>query len=242
MTKYVITISYDGSKYNGLQKLKDTVTVQGELEKVLSKMNEGPVKVVSSGRTDKGVHALQQVCTFELTKPTTPFRLRYYINRSTSKYLYVNTCSICNDEDFHPRFSCKSKIYKYVINTGSYDPMREDYVYNYNKELDIDKMIDSSKIFKGPHSFKAFVVGKHETYDSIIDDIEITSQNKDIIIRIKGKAFYTYMVRNIVSSLILVGSNKLTKEDLKSMLDTEKKVIEYSPAPAGGLYLEKVEY
>ena len=66
--KYLISISYDGSKYNGLQKLKGKKTIQGELEEVLSKMNESPVSVKSSGRTDKGVHALDQKCHFELTK------------------------------------------------------------------------------------------------------------------------------------------------------------------------------
>lgn len=240
--KFFISISYDGSKYRGLQKLKNETTVQGELEKVLSNLNQSPVKVVSSGRTDRGVHALDQCCTFELDKKTTPFRLRYYLNRSTSPYLYVKTCSVIEDEDFHARFSVKSKTYKYLINVGPYDPIREDYVYNYNKPLNVDSMKEASKCFIGPHDYRAFVVGKHPTCESIIDKIEITIERDVITLHITGKSFYTYMVRNIVSILVLVGSGIIKQDVVEKMLMNKKKYIEYAPAPPGGLYLEKTEY
>lgn len=240
--KYLISISYDGSKYNGLQKLKNETTVQGELESVLSKCNEKFVQVVSAGRTDKGVHALDQKCSFDLDKKITPFKLMGYLNRSTSKYLRVNECVSIEDENFHARFSVKSKTYKYVINIGPYDPIKADYVYNYGKPLDINLMKEASNLFLGPHNYHAFVTGKHKTYDSIIDLIEITEQEDNIIIKIKGAAFYTYMVRNIVASLILVGNKTIQNNDIKEMLETHKKCIEFSPAPASGLYLEKIEY
>ena len=240
--KYLITISYDGSKYSGLQKLKGKNTVQGELENILSKLDKLPVSVKAAGRTDKGVHALDQKCHFELKKEITPYRLRYYINRMTSKNLYVKECIIVEDDNFHARFSVKSKTYEYRINTSIYDAIQNDYIYNYNKDLDIDLMKEAAKAFVGPHSFKAFVTGPHKTFDSIIDEINIYENNNIITIEIKGQAFYTYMVRNIVSTLILVGSKKITASDIKTMLDTGKKIIEYAPAPASGLYLKKVEY
>lgn len=242
MTKYLITIAYDGSKYEGLQKLKNAKTVQGELESVLSLMNESFVKVAAAGRTDKGVHALAQTCTFELSKKTTPYRLGYYINRSTSKYLRVTSCKVVDDDDFHARFSVKSKTYKYIINTGAYDPIREDYLFNYNKPLDVRKMKEAANIMKGFHDFKAFVTGKREATESIIDDITVDKDDDTIVVRVKSKAFYTYMVRNMVSILVLIGAGKLDIEDVKVMLKEKKKVIEYSPAPPGGLYLEKIEY
>jgi len=240
--KYIITIAYDGSKYMGLQKLKKDKTIQGELEQVLTKMNEAPVKVTCAGRTDRGVHALNQTCIFELQKETTPYKLKYYINRSTSRYMNVTKCEELQDDSFHPRFSVKTKTYKYIINTGSYNPIKEDYVYNYNKNLDISKMTHCANILTGPHNYRAFVVGKQKTCDSIINEITIESKNDNIIITIKGKAFYTYMVRNIVAVLILIGSNSITEKDVKKMLDTGKKVMEYAPAPPNGLYLEQIEY
>lgn len=242
MTKYKIEIAYDGSKYHGLQKLKNEKTIQGELEEVLSKMNEAPVKVISSGRTDRGVHAIAQVCSFELSKKTTPFRLRYYLDRSTSPYIYIRSCEIVEDELFHARFSVKSKTYKYLINTGTYDPIKCDYVYNYCKPLDLDTMKKAAKHFIGPHDYRAFVVGPHKTCESIIDDVYIMKEDDNISISFKGKAFYTYMVRYIVSALILVGEHVLTIEDIDYMLDTGNKRIEFSPAPPNGLYLVGIEY
>ncbi len=240
--KYKITISYDGSKYHGLQKLKNENTIQGELEKVLEMCNEQPVKVVSSGRTDKGVHAINQVCSFELQKNIDPYKLKGYLNRTTSPYLYVKSCEYIDDENFHARFSIKKKTYKYSINIGPYDPIKNDYVFNYNRPLNTDKMKEAASILLGPHNYRAFVTGKHDTCDSIIDSIEIIKDSDMIEVYIKGKAFYTYMVRNIVATLVLVGSGVLEKEAIAKMLETGKKVIEYSPAPASGLYLVELIY
>lgn len=240
--KYLITITYDGSKYNGLQKLKGKKTVQGELEDILSKLDEKPVSVKSAGRTDKGVHALNQKCHFELSKIITPYKLRYYLNRMSSKNLYIKDCTIVNDDNFHARFSVISKTYIYKINTQEYDAIQNNYIYNYNKELDLNLMKDCSKSFIGEHNYKAFVTGKHKTYNSKIDNISFKQEGKTIIIEIKGQAFYTYMVRNIVSILILVGSKKLTNTEVIQMLKTQKKIVEYSPSPPNGLYLKEVEY
>ena len=94
----------------------------------------------------------------------------------------------------------------------------------------------------GAHNFRAFVVGKHETCDSIIEDLIVNEENDYIIIEVKGKAFYTYMVRYIVASLILVGEGTLIEEYIDNMLQTGKREIEFAPAPPSGLYLEKIEY
>lgn len=240
--KYLISIAYDGSKYHGLQKLKNKKTVQGELEEVLTKMNESPVMVKASSRTDRGVHALDQKCHFEISKSTNPYKLRYYINNATSKYLYIKDCKEIMDDDFHARFSVKSKIYEYKINSGPYDPIQNDYLYNYNKPLDIDKMREASHLLEGPHNYRAFVSGPHKTCDSIIDYIKISQKGNIIIIEVKGKAFYTYMVRNIVSILIHIGSGKITLETVNKMINRQERTIEYGPVPAGGLYLKKIEY
>ena len=239
---YLISVEYDGSKYNGLQKLKGSKTVQGELEAVLSKMEERPVKVISSGRTDKGTHALDQKCQFYLKKDTTPYKLRYYINRSTSPYLYVKDCIILEDKAFHARFSVKQKTYQYRINTGIYSAVKNDYVYNYCKIVDKAKIDEAARLFIGEHDFKAFVVGKHKTTNSQIYKINTGYNNEEFVIEITGKAFYTYMVRNIVSILILYSENAISLDQINDMLCDKKKVIEYAPAPASGLYLKEIVY
>lgn len=242
MIKYIIEISYDGSKFEGLQKLKDGRTIQKDIEDALSKLDESPVKLLSSGRTDKGVHAHMQVCTFELHKDIDPYRLRYYIDKSTSKYLYIKKCDYLLDNNFHPRFSVKSKTYKYLINTGTYDPIRTDYIYNYNKPLDSAKMQEAAKYFLGTHDYRAFVIGSHKSCESTIFDINIMTKDETIEIDITGIAFYTYMVRNIVAALIFVGSGTLDKIEIAKMLDLKKKTVEFAPAPPSGLYLKSINY
>lgn len=240
--KYLIIISYDGSKYHGLQKLKNVPTVQGELENILSKIDECPVKVASAGRTDKGVHAFKQVCTFELKKDINPYKLKGVLNTQSSPYLFVKHCLYLDKEDFHPRYDVVSKTYTYLINIGPYDPILNDYVYNYNKKLNLKLMKKASKLLLGPHNFKAFIVGKHKSYNTIIDSIKIISQKNTIKISITGPAFYTYMVRNIVRILIEVGAKTIDKKMVSLMLQNESKTFEYAPAPACGLYLEDIKY
>lgn len=240
--KYLITVEYDGSKYFGLQKLNDKKTIQGELEHVLSKIDEKPVQVKAASRTDRGVHALNQKCHFTLEKPITPYRLRYYLNRSTDNGIFIKDCKVIEDDNFHARFSAKSKTYIYKINTGEYSAINNDYLYNYNQSLKIKKLRQIAKYFIGQHNYKAFVTGKHRTYDSIIEKIKILQKRSIIYIEIKGLAFYTYMVRNIVSIMILYSENKISKKDIIDMIENQKKILEYSPAPACGLYLKEIEY
>ncbi len=242
MSKFIIEISYDGSKFEGLQKLKKGRTIQGELEKVLEKLEKKPVQVISAGRTDKGVHAIGQVCSFNLERDITPYKLKGYLNRSTSPYLYIKNCQISKDENFHARFSVKSKTYIYKILTSEYDPIKKDYIYNYNKYIDINLMKKASQYLIGQHDFKAFIIGQHDKYTTTIENIDISKKSNIISIRIKGEHFYTYMIRNIVEVLVLIGANKVKPEIIKNMLQEKRKLIEYSPAPSGGLYLERVEY
>ena len=240
--RYLISISYDGSKYHGMQKLKNKPTIQGELEEILTKMNEKKVFVKSAGRTDRGVHALDQKCHFDLDKDTNPYKLSYYINNATSKYIHVNKCEEVLDKDFHARFSVKKKEYIYKVNVGKYNPILTDYVYNYCKDINMDTLKKAARIIKGEHSYKAFVSSKRDNYDSIIDEIKIMRYNETVEIKFVGKAFYTYMVRNIVSVLLLASEGKLSLEDIRKMLETGERVLDYGPVPACGLYLTKIEY
>ena len=239
---YLISVSYDGSKYDGLQRLKNNKTIQGELEDVLTKMNEEFVHVKSAGRTDKGVHAYDQKCQFDIKKETNPYKLRYYINNATSKYIYINACKVIEDKSFHVRHSVKSKTYLYKINVGEYSPILNDYVYNYCKNIDIQKIKRISKLFLGLHNYKAFVTGKNDTYISEIKEIKIYKEENVLYIEISGKSFYTYMIRNIIKILLMYGEGLVEEKTIKVMLDSGIKLIEYGPAPASGLYLKKVEY
>lgn len=238
--RYLIRISYDGSKYYGFQRLNDKSTVQEDLEKALTKINKSQVVVKGAGRTDRGVHAIDQCVHFDLDVEIPPERLVNAINSLVYPYIKVNKAEIV-DDDFHARFRVKSKTYSYVINLGEYDPIRQDYLYNYNRELNVSKMKGASKVLLGAHSYEAFTSGERENYNSIIDKIELKKDKNILTITFVGKSFYRYMVRNLVGALLLVGEEKITKEELREILENQKGG-NYITVPANGLYLVKVKY
>ena len=238
--RYLITISYDGSNYSGYQKLKDAPTIQEELEKCLKVINKKEVSVKSSGRTDKGVHALAQMCHFDLDINVPTKRLINAMNSSLPDDIRVIKCSLVKD-DFHARFSVKEKTYKYVINMGSYDLFNNRYLYNYCNKLDVLKIKKASKYLIGERSFKPFVSGYRNNYDSAIRSITIKKTGDILTIRFVGKSFYKYMVRNMVGALILVGNGKISIDDFKKIIESNKE-YSYFTVPANGLYLEGVKY
>ena len=238
--KYLIKFSYDGSKFNGFQRLNDGVTVQGEIEKALSTIDKREVLLKGAGRTDRGVHAFNQAASFDFLNDVPAERLINAINSIVKPYIYVNSCTIVED-DFHARFSVKRKKYTYKIYTGDYNPLLFNY-YEFIKDLDINKMNECIKVYLGGHSFKNFVCGDRDNYDSIVDKAYINVNDNFIEITFEGKGFYRYMIRCLVGSLIEVGKNKLSIDDVKKALDNPNKQTQIYCANAKGLYLEDVIY
>ena len=240
--KYLITFSYDGSKYNGYQKQPSKKTVQKEIEDVLTKINSNKsVSISSSGRTDRLVHALNQKAHFEM-KDMDLEKLKNSINKLLSSSIYVKKIEKVKD-DFHARFDVKSKVYVYYINIGEYNPIEKDYVYQYNKNLDIEKMKEAIKYFEGMHNFRAFT--KVEEEKDFVRTIFKTNIEKDadkIIITFEGNGFLRYMVRNMVGLLIEIGSLKRNSSDVQKIMDSLDRTKAGITAPAEGLYLKDVYY
>lgn len=239
--RYLASISYDGSKFYGFQKLNNYYTVQGELERVLGIVNKKFTPVKGAGRTDRGVHAYSQGISFDLDVVIPTDKLAGVLNKLLDNSVHINSVCVVND-DFHPRFDAIKKEYEYVINLGIFDPIINDYVYNLNKKLDIKSMKRAAKLFVGFHSYKAFTSGERESYNSVIYKIKFKRCGDFLTISFVGKSFYRYMVRNIVGSLIDIGLGKLDIKSVKFMLDNEKRGFKYNTAPACGLYLVKVYY
>jgi len=239
--RYLITVSYDGSKYYGFQKLNKNKSVQEELEKALTKINKKKVCVKGSGRTDRGVHALAQKCHFDLDISIESNRLVNAINSLVDNYIHVIDCKVVSN-DFHARFMVQKKTYKYIINLGDYDAIRNDYIYNYCRKLNVVSMKKASKYLIGRKSFKAFVSGKRDNYDSEIYKINFKSNKNMLEIEFVGKSFYRYMIRNMVGALMLVGKEKITVEQFNQMILEGYNKYTYMTVPASGLYLVSVEY
>lgn len=238
--KYLITISYDGSKFLGFQRLNKGESVQKSVEAALLKINKKPVTIKGAGRTDRGVHASGQKASFDLDINISAERLKNAINSLLNDYVYVKDCKVVNDK-FHARFNVKKKKYVYKINLGEYNPIIADYAFCCPYKLNISKMKKCSKLFIGVHDFHNFVSGEREDYTAIIYNINF-KRKKDILeISFIGKSFYRYMVRNLVGAMMEVGRGKQELFKVKEMLITKEKMFLFT-APACGLYLEDIEY
>ena len=241
--RYLITFSYDGSKYFGYQKQKGVNSVQEDLEKVLSLINNKPVSVCASGRTDAGVHANGQCAHFDIDISITPDKLKNALNGLLNGNIYVKSVVEVPDT-FHARFYVKQKEYIYKINTGEYSPIYKDYIYQYCKPLDVDSMKTAIKSFEGEHNFKSFTKANVETnnFARIIYSTAVTKDNDIITIKFVGNGFMRYMFRNMVGFLIEIGEGKRNISDVNSVLLEEDRTKAGKTAPPEGLYLNKVTY
>jgi len=237
---YLIEIAYDGSKFFGFQRLNEEKSVQKTLEDALTIINKQPVEVKGAGRTDRGVHANGQCVSFKLDIDIDVDGLKRALNSLVKPYVYVKDVKVV-DDDFHARFSVIKKTYIYKINLGEFNPQLEDYVYQSEYKLDINKMKDVSQLYLGVHDFHNFVSGEREDSTCVVYNINFNQEEDILTIEFVGKSFYRYMVRNLVGMMIEVGRGKDTIDKVKRMLESEEDFNGFT-APASGLYLEKIEY
>lgn len=242
--RYRIDFSYDGTNYNGYQLQPGLKTIQGELEKAVSYLNkQTKTSVQSSGRTDKGVHAINQVAHFDLETKTTLDKIKRGLNSNLPSDIHVISVTQVSD-NFHARFNAKKKEYIYKINVGEYNPLERNYVYQYNRNLDLDKMTKAIKYFEGTHDFTAFVSSEDKRDDKVRTILKTNIKEKNSIVEISFQAdgFMKYQVRNMVGLLISIGSGKKNIEDVSKILESKDRKASIKCAPSEGLYLKKVWY
>lgn len=245
--RYLITLAYDGSKYKGYQKQPRVKTIQGELERALKEINnDKQVDISASGRTDAKVHAYNQKAHFDLDIKITCDKLKQALNSLIPGDIYVKSVVEVKD-DFHARFNVKAKEYIYKINMGEYNPLEKDYVYQYNKRLDLVEMERALKYLEGEHDFKSFskTDDEKEDYVRTIIQTNIIREIKDVnhfTISFLGTGFLRYQVRNMVGLLIEIGEGKRKSEDILEILEAKDRRKAGITAPGEGLYLKDVFY
>ena len=243
MTRYLIDFSYSGANFSGYQKQPGKRTVQDEIEKVLSSINNNSVKLTSSGRTDALVNAIHQKAHFDLDKKIGAYKLNGALNSYLPDDIYVNSVTEV-DNLFHARYMVKSKTYEYLINTGDYNPLLRTHVYQYCKPLNIRKMKKAVKYFIGKHDFTTFVSAEDKKEDKVREIYDASVDEKDGIIKItfKGSGFLKYQVRNMVGALIKIGEEKVLPDIILSLLEKKDRKCAFLCAPAQGLTLTDVKY
>lgn len=239
--------SYDGTNFSGYQKQPRERTVQKVIEDALKEINGGKaVNLCASGRTDAGVHALNQKAHFEMDIKITPDKLFKGINSLLPPDVYVKKIEEVND-DFHARFNVIGKEYIYIINMGEYNPIERNYVFQYCHKLDLAAMERGLKYLEGEHNFKSFTKTNDEITDYVrkISMTSLVRDSKDlnkITISFVGTGFMRYMVRNMVGLLIEIGEGKRQPEDIIDILEKENRTLAGKTAPPCGLYLKNVFY
>lgn len=241
--KYLLYLSYDGSKFNGFAKQANKKTVQGEIEKLLTIRFNKEIKIVGSGRTDKGVHAYNQTAHFEVEKAVNLDKLMVYLNDNLNKDIYINKIEEV-DKSFHARYDVKMKQYLYKINVGKFNPIEKEYVNQYCKKLDLKKIKKVNKYLNGTHDFKVFTpeANRKNDYVRTIYDINIKKDKNYVYIYITASGFLRYMVRNIIGLYFSINENKIKIDKLPKILKSGKRSRLGETASSEGLYLKKVFY
>lgn len=234
--RLLLTFSYDGSKFKGFQRQNKERSVQKDIEDALKMIYHQDIEIKGAGRTDAGVHALGQCAHFDIYEHI-PF-LKNKLN-NVLKNIKIKRVKEVSPE-FHARFSAIEKVYEYKISFKENDD--PNYYLFVKRDLDIDKMIQASKVFCGSHNFQNFVSGTRDNYETYINGIFFKKAKNRLVIEFVGMGFYRYMVRNLVGALLSVGEGKTEIKELKKMVDhpeIEKRLPTASP---NGLYLKKIIY
>ena len=240
MRRIKITLAYDGGPFHGWQVQPGLPTIQGLLEEILTGMEGSPVHVAGSGRTDAGVHALEQVAAFTLVNPIPLVNLRRAVNRllpAAVRVLSVEEAAA----DFHPRFQAKAKTYEYRIYRGEVcSPFEWPYVHHYPYRLDEERMAELARSFQGEHDFTAFAAADDRDAEGkskvrMVFSSELCRSGERLTYRVRGSGFLKHMVRNLVGTLIEAGKGNLAQ--LGRLPEKSGPT-----APAKGLFLVNVEY
>lgn len=242
-----VTIKYDGSQFNGWQSQKnqpDVKTVEACINAAVSALNKKPTKVIGSGRTDRGVHALAQVFNFDNIHNIPMKRLKFALNNLLPASIEVIDCEEVNDE-FHARYSAKTKEYHYHIHTGSFDLFKNNYITYLKGGFDLEIMKKTCELFIGTHDFTNFNATELEVKANqvvTISRFDIIENDETLAFIIEGSNFLRYMVRMLIGSVYFVGLNRLEYDQVKRILDDPTLKQPIYKMPANGLYLAKVNY
>lgn len=244
MRNLKLTIQYDGTDYQGWQIQSSGPTIQGELTKVISMLDQRPVTLHGAGRTDSGVHAEGQVATCLIERDFPLQELRDAINGNISRYIRVMDAELVDDR-FHARMSARQKTYRYQIWTGPVvSPFVHRYFHHVRAPLAVPEMQKAALSLLGNHDFGAFV-GTGADADSHLRNLyrlDIDREPDRLFITASANGFLRYMVRTIVGTLLDVGRGRRSPESLSDVLSSGDRGQAGQTAPAAGLTLVRVDY
>lgn len=239
-----LTIEYDGKDFNGWQKQPNKLNIQGEIERAIEEITGEKVDLIASGRTDAGVHALAQMANFKTNSNLPVEKYPIALNTKLKKSIRIQKAEEV-EEDFHSRYHCKQKTYRYVINNSEQgSSIYRNLEYFVPNKLNVEKMQEAVKYFEGEHDFKAFKASGTSSKSSvrIIYKAKVEKQGDRIIIELTGNGFLYNMVRIIAGTLVDVGLEKIEPDEIPEIIENGERSRAGKTLPPQGLYLVKVEY
>lgn len=259
-----LTLQYDGSAYSGWQVQPCGTTLQGLLEEALNRLTGERAKVTAAGRTDAGVHAIEQVAAFDTRSELRCEVMKKALNAMLPADMLVSD-AVEADMDFHPRYSARSKKYIYFISDRSDKSDRSEspeipvflnkYVWRVRYPLDTEVMREAAACLPGRHDFSSFrgsgcgaknperTVSRLEIERFEEAEVVFTKfRGRFIRISIEADAFLRHMVRNIIGTLVEVGRKKIAPGAVRDILESKDRRLAGPTAPPEGLFLEKVTY
>lgn len=253
--RVVLTLQYDGSAYNGWQIQPVGITIQGLLQECIQKITGERTDVLASGRTDAGVHAIEQIAAFDSHSRLSTAVLKNALNALLPEDIRVKEIREA-EGDFHPRYDAISRRYSYMIATMEYiPPFFRQYVWWVRIPLMLEAMKTASVHLIGKHDFSSFrgsgCGAKSAVRNIYCVEIErlpgaqflfSTLQGEFIRVSIEADAFLRHMVRNIVGTLVEVGRGRMDSGMVKGILESKDRRLAGPAAPAHGLFLEKIRY
>lgn len=239
-----LTIEYDGKDFNGWQKQPNKLNIQGEIERVIEEITGEKVDLIASGRTDAGVHALAQMANFKTNSKLPVEKYPIALNTKLKKSIRIQKAEEV-EENFHSRYHCKQKTYRYVINNSEQgSSIYRNLEYFIPNKLDVEKMQEAVKYFEGEHDFRAFKASGTSSKSSVrtIYKAKVEKQGDRIVIELTGNGFLYNMVRIIAGTLVDVGLRKIKPDEIPEIIENGERSRAGKTLPPQGLYLVKVEY
>ncbi len=259
--RLALTIEYEGTRYHGFQYQVDAPTIQGELEHAIEKLTGESVRVWGAGRTDAGVHAEAQVVAFDTDSAHSTETFVSALNHYLPDDIAVRAAYIAA-QDFDPRRHAKSRTYRYsVLNSRTPSPLARRFTCHIRDTLDMERMQGAAGLFVGTHDFRKFAAPLPKGQTSGVRMISRASiaagrvvrqahherspnaQNDELLVfDVTGNAFLQHQVRRMAGALVDIGRGRLSKHDLRAMIDNRETDKVAHSLPAHGLCLVKVEY
>jgi tRNA pseudouridine38-40 synthase len=242
--RIVLGVEYDGTPYSGWQSQLGVATVQDALQAALGGIAGAPVAIIAAGRTDAGVHALEQVVHFDTDVLRAPSAWVRGVNALLPASIAVLWSHAVPDE-FHARFSAQARSYRYVlVNRPVRSAIQAKRAGWYHAPLDVDLMRRAAQYLLGEHDFSAFRASECQAKSPLknLARLDITRQGCDIVFDLSADAFLHHMVRNIVGCLIYVGKGKHPPQWLAQVLDSKNRSLAAPTFAPDGLYLRRITY